>query len=198
MKNLLLIISLFLTVNSFAQTDLVTYAGNSGKETFYDVVQITDGTFLVCGYADDLNWIDAGVQRIQLNYPGTIPYSLGSNRYGFMLHLSSDLQTILQVVHFPQGSVEDIRFIKTNTLPYTATGDLYISANTKDTDANNGGCIISKLDNNFVNGLPTALEWLAVIWAKSGPKDYHPWDITNDGRVYYISGEAYGYDWSAV
>ena len=198
MKKLLLLLSLSFTLQSFAQMNIVSYAGNNGKETFYDVMQITDGTFLICGYADDLNWIDAGVQRIQLNYPGIIPNSLGSNRYGFILHLSSDLQTILQVVHFPQGVVEDIRFIKTNTLPYTATGDLYISANTADSDANNGGYIIGKLDNNFVNGLPTALEWLEVVWAKSGPKDYHPWDVTNDGRVFYISGEAYGYDWSAV
>lgn len=198
MKKLLLLLSLSFTLQSFAQMNIVSYAGNNGKETFYDVMQITDGTFLICGYADDLNWIDAGVQRIQLNYPGIIPNSLGSNRYGFILHLSSDLQTILQVVHFPQGVVEDIRFIKTNTLPYTATGDLYISANTADSDANNGGYIIGKLDNNFVNGLPTALEWLEVVWAKSGPKDYHPWDVTNDGRVFYISGEAFGYDWSAV
>lgn len=198
MKKLLLLLSLSFTLQSFAQMNIVSYAGNNGKETFYDVMQITDGTFLICGYADDLNWIDAVVQRIQLNYPGIIPNSLGSNRYGFILHLSSDLQTILQVVHFPQGVVEDIRFIKTNTLPYTATGDLYISANTADSDANNGGYIIGKLDNNFVNGLPTALEWLEVVWAKSGPKDYHPWDVTNDGRVFYISGEAFGYDWSAV
>ena len=198
MKKLLLLLSLSFTLQSFAQMNIVSYAGSNGKETFYDVMQITDGTFLICGYADDLNWIDAGVQRIQLNYPGIIPNSLGSNRYGFILHLSSDLQTILQVVHFPQGVVEDIRFIKTNTLPYTATGDLYISANTADSDANNGGYIIGKLDNNFVNGLPTALEWLEVVWAKSGPKDYHPWDVTNDGRVFYISGEAFGYDWSAV
>ncbi len=198
MKKLLLLLSLSFTLQSFAQMNIVSYAGSNGKETFYDVMQITDRTFLICGYADDLNWIDAGVQRIQLNYPGIIPNSLGSNRYGFILHLSSDLQTILQVVHFPQGVVEDIRFIKTNTLPYTATGDLYISANTADSDANNGGYIIGKLDNNFVNGLPTALEWLEVVWAKSGPKDYHPWDVTNDGRVFYISGEAFGYDWSAV
>lgn len=198
MKKLLLLFFLLFALRSSAQTDIVTYAGNNGKETFYDVTQITDGSFLVCGYADDLNWINAGVQRIQLNYPGTIPNSLGSNRYGFILHLSSDLQSILQVVHFPQGVVEDIRFIKTNTLPYTATGDLYISANTADTDANNGGYIIGKLDKNFLNGLPSALEWIEVVWAKSGPKDYHPWDVTNDGRVFYISGEAYGYDWSAV
>ena len=199
MKNIFFLIFLFSTFYSAnAQSNIVTYAGSSGKETFYDVLQITDGTFLVCGYADDLNWIDGGVQQVQLTYTGSIPNSLGTNRYGFLLHLSSDLQTILQVVHFPQGAVEDIRFIKTNSIPYSPTGELYISCNTSDTDPNNGGYIIAKLDNNFINGVPSALEWFNVVWAKSGPKDYHPWDVTSDGKVYYISGEAYGYDWSAI
>lgn len=199
MRQLTIFISLIFTAGLVkAQTNMVTYAGNTGKETFYDVMQITDGTFLVCGYADNLNWIDGNVPQIQLNYTGTIPNALGSNRYGMMLHLSSDLQTILQVVYFPQGTVEDIRFIKTNTQPYTPTGDLYISCNTADSDANNGGYIIAKLDYNFINGIPSSLAWFNVVWAKAGPKDYHPWDVTNDGRVFYISGEAYGYDWSAI
>jgi len=193
--NLLFIL---VALNVGAQTNIVTYAGNGGKETFYDVMQVTDGTFLVCGYADDLNWINPGIPSIQLSYSGTIPNSLGTNRYGFILHLSSDMQDILQVVHFPQGAVEDIRFMKTNAQPYTPTGDFYISCNTADSDANNGGYIIAKLDNNFVNGVPTMLEWFATVWAKSGPKDYHPWDVTSNGKVYYISGEAYGYDWSAI
>lgn len=181
-----------------AQTNIVAYAGNSGKETFYDVMQLTDGTFLVTGYADNLNWIDAAVPKTQLTYPGAIPNGLGSNRYGFILRLSSDLQIILQVVHFPQGAVEDIRYLKTNTLPYSSTGDIYISANTADTDNNNGGYIIAKLNNNFVNGVPSACSWVHVVWAKSYAKNSHPWDVTNDGRVFYISGEAHAYDWSAV
>lgn len=181
-----------------AQTNLVTYAGNAGKETFYDVTQITDGTFLVCGYATDLNWIDSSVPKYQLSYLGSIPNSLGTNKYGFILHMSSDLKTMLEVIHFPQGAVEDIRFMKTNTLPYQPTGELYISCNTADSDANDGGYILAKLDHNFINGTPTALSWFTPVWAKSGPKDYHPWDVTNDGRIYYISGEAHGYDWSAV
>ena len=37
-----------------------------------------------------------------------------------------------------------------------------------------------------------------MVWAKSIAKEAHPWDVTNDGKVYYIGGEAYGYDWSAV
>ncbi len=199
MKKTTIAILLFLTVNFvYAQTNLVTYAGGTGKETFYDVMQITDGTFLVCGYAENLNWISSEVPQTQLTFPGTIPNSLGTNRYGFILQLSTDLQSILQVVHFPQGAVEDIRFMKTNTQPYTPTGDLYISCNTSDTDPNNGGYIIAKLDNNFVNGVPTSLSWFHAVWAKSAPKDYHPWDVTSDGKVFYISGESYAYDWSAI
>lgn len=184
--------------NVQSQTNIVTYAGNTGKETFYDVLQITDGTFVVSGYSDNLDWIDNAVPKIELAYSGAIPNALGSNRYGFLLHLSADLQTIIRVVHFPKGAVEDIRFIKTNTQPYTATGDLYISCNTADIDDNDGGYIIAKLDHNFIDGIPASLTWHTVIWAKSGPKDFHPWDVTNDGRVYFISGESHAYDWSAV
>lgn len=159
---------------------------------------ITDGTFLVCGYADNLDWINNSVPKIQLTNTSGINNALGTNRYGIILHLSADMQQILRVVHFPQGAVEDVRFIKTNTLPYSPTGDLFISCNTADTDPNNGGYIIAKLNNNFVSGIPSSLTWKQTVWAKSGPKDYHPWDVTNNGQVYYISGEAHGYDWSAV
>lgn len=196
-KKILPFLFVAFTHNLFSQSNIVTYAGSSGKETFYDVMQITDGTFLVTGYAEDLSWT-GGATQVQLTYTASIPNTLGTNRYGFILHLSSDLQTILQVIHFPQGAVEDIRFIKTNSLPYTPTGDLYISCNTADIDNNNGGYIIAKLNHNFINGIPSSLDWVQVVWAKAGPKDYHPWDVTSDGRVYYISGEAHGYDWSAM
>jgi hypothetical protein len=183
---------------SNAQYNCVTYAGNASRETFYDVTQLSDGSFIIGGYCENLNWISASVPRTQLSWTGNIPNAQGTNRYGFLMQLSADLQNILHVVHFPQGAVEDIRFIKTNTQPYSTTGDLYISCNTSDSDNNNGGYIIAKLNNNFVEGIPTALSWLNVVWAKSGPKDYHPWDVTNDGKVFYISGEAHGYDWSAM
>ena len=186
-----------ITSTVFSQNNVVTYAGASGQETFYDVMQITDGTFLVTGYADDLSWAHSA-PLTQLSYTATIPNALGTNCYGFILQLSSDLQTILNVVHFPKGAVEDIRFIKTNAQPYNPTGDLYISCNTADNNANNGGYIIAKLDHNFINGIPSSLDWVQVVWAKSGPKDYHPWDVTSDGRVYYIGGEAHAYDWSAM
>jgi len=198
MKKLILLFTTTLfSIALFAQTNIVTYAGGAGKETFYDVMQITDGSFLVVGYADNLTWTGSA-PKTQLTYTTTIPNSLGTNKYGFILHLSNDLQTILQVVHFPQGAVEDIRFIKTNSKPYSATGDLFISCNTSDSDANNGGYVIAKLNNNFINGIPSSLSWVNVVWAKSIAKEAHPWDVTNDGKVYFLGGEAYGYDWSAV
>lgn len=181
-----------------SQHNIVTYAGNAGKETFYDVTQITDGTFLICGYADNLDWIPANVPFTELQYDGIIPNSQGSNRFGFILHISGDLQTIKNVVHFPKGGVEDIRFIRTNSLPYEAVGDLYISCTTSDTRANGGGYLLAKLNGNFIIGIPDALVWHHAVWAGSGPKDYHPWDLTSDGKVFYISGESFGYDWSAI
>lgn len=198
MRKIILVLLCFLPCLAFTQSNMVTYAGNGGKETFYDILEISDGTFLVCGYADNLNWINTSVPKTQLSYTGNIPNAQGSNRYGFILHLASDLKSILQVVHFQQGAVEDIRFMKTNTLPYRSTGDLYISCNTADSDANNGGYIIAKLNNNFVDGIPNALTWFNVVWAKSYAKTYHPWDVTSKGNVYYVSGEAHGYDWSAM
>ena len=196
-KNIFILGIILFSFSAFSQTNVVTYAGNGGKECFYDAMEITDGTFLVVGYAENLNWVGSA-PKTELTNAGTIPNSLGTNRFGFILHLSNDLQTILQVVHFPQGAVEDIRFIKTNSQPYSPTGDLYISCNTSDTDLNKGGYIIAKLNHNFINGIPSSLSWVHVVWAKTIAKGAHPWDVTNNGKVYFINGEAHGYDLSAI
>jgi hypothetical protein len=199
-KSLLLTFICFILINtvSIAQNNLVTYAGNEGKETFYDILQLSDGTFIVTGYSDNLNWINNNVPIYELSFSGNIPNALGTNKYGILMHFSNNFNSLLEVVHFPQGAVEDIRFIKTNSAPYCETEDLYISCNTSDTDNNNGGYLLAKLNKNFINGIPSSLIWSTNVWAKSGPKDYHPWDVSSDGRIYYISGEAYGYDWSAI
>jgi hypothetical protein len=73
---------------------MVTYAGSVGKDGFYDVTQLSDGTFLVSGYAESLSWIDATIPRFELTYSGTIPNSLGTNRFGYLLHFSSDFQNL--------------------------------------------------------------------------------------------------------
>ncbi len=189
---------LVLSANIFSQSNIVSYAGNAGKETFYDVLQLSDGTFLVSGYADNLEWIPATISKTQLTYTGVIPNVGGSNRYGFLMQLSSNLQTILKVVHFPQGVVEDIRFIKTNSQPFTTTGDLFISCNTMVSQANNGGYLLAKLNGNFITNSPTALSWNFAVWADGETKLAHPWDVTSLGEVYYVTGFAHRPDWSAI
>ena len=47
---------IFISLPAYTQSNIVTYAGGVGNETFYDVIQLTDGTFLVTGYAEDLEF----------------------------------------------------------------------------------------------------------------------------------------------
>lgn len=198
MKQALFFLLLISGILLRAQSNLVTYAGNAGQETFYDVMALSDGTLLVSGYADNLDWLPSDVAVQTLSYNGSIPNGLGGDRFGILLHLNATADAILHAVAFPQGAVEDIRYIKTNGLPYATTQDIYISCTTADTENNNGGYIIAKLNGNFVDNIPSALEWHTVVWAASYAQLMHPWDVTSDGRVYYVTGEAHGYDWSAM
>ena len=198
MKLIFILLGLSVCGIAMGQSNLATYMGNGGKETLYDVFQLSDGTVLATGYADNLNWLPADISIQYLDYSGSIPNSLGSNRYGVIVHLSANVEEILHVVAFPQGTVEDVRYIKTNGMPYQQTQDLYISCTTADTENNNGGYIIAKLNGNFIDQVPTALDWHNVVWAASYAQLMHPWDVTSDGKVYYVSGEAHGYDWSAM
>jgi len=70
MKNLLVLIVLVLVFVDTKAQNVLMYAGNSGKEVFYDVVQLSDGTFLIAGRADNLDWISVGVPRIVLSSAG--------------------------------------------------------------------------------------------------------------------------------
>ncbi len=195
----LLTVFLFTTVFAAAQpvSNIVTYAGNGGREGFEDVIQLSNGTFLVSGYAENLSWIPTAVPRIQLSGTG-INNGAGTNVYGILLQLDNTLQNILQVLHFPQGKVESVDFIKTTGQPGQPADAIYISATTNDTKANNGGYIIAKLNNNFINGVPTNIEWAFPVWAEGSIKESHPWDVGNDGKVIYITGQSHAADWACV
>ncbi|TAE30180.1 MAG: hypothetical protein EAZ91_10640 [Cytophagales bacterium] len=190
-------IGLFLSliIRPLSAQHTVTYAGGTGREAFYDAFQLSNGNFLVTGFAESLGWIPVNVPRQQIS-PLNVTNGLGTNKIGFILHLSTDMQTILNVVHFAPNAVEDIRFIKATNLPGQPTGDLFISGNTSGTKANNGGYFIGKLNNNFVNGIPTGMNWAVALWAEGYPKTYHPWDVGSDGKVVYIYGQSHAYDWA--
>ena len=108
----LLVFSLQLPALLEAQNLLVTYAGNGGNESFNDVIQLSNGHFIVAGAADNLDWISTGVPKIVLSNPGIVN-NQGTGKVAFLAELSSDLQGILAVYHLPAGAAEDFRFIKT-------------------------------------------------------------------------------------
>ena len=174
-----------------AQQHVVTYAGNSGREAFFTVSRLSDGTFLVGGVADDLAWIDASVPRTVLPTVG-ISNPGGTGRTAFILRLSADLQTPLDVLHLPAGAAEDIRFIKQSNLPNAPTDDVVISGNTT------GGYFLGRLNGNWVDAAPTGFDWVRTLEASGYIKENHPWDVGGDGRVVYISGETHGFDWCAM
>ena len=199
MKFYLLLASfLCLTTLSRSQQNMVTYAGDAGKECFYDIAGLSNGNYLVSGYADDLDWIAEGVPVVTLGGTSAIHNALGTDRYAFLILFNHGLTEMLGVFTLPSGAAEDIRFIKLTNQIGETTGDIFISGNTSDTYDEDGGYFLAKLDHNFVDALPTALLWTRNVWAESGPKDYHPWDVTSEGEVYYVSGHSHDYNWSAM
>ncbi|MEM9921424.1 MAG: T9SS type A sorting domain-containing protein [Bacteroidota bacterium] len=199
MKKSIFLVLFFLLNSLFfvSAQDRLFYAGNTGNEVFHDVVQLSDGTIILSGAADDLNWLPPTVNKVNLGTK-TIANKQGTNKYAFILHTDQQLENILNVVYISAGGAEDIRFIKTTNEARKTTGDMYISGNTNDNDE--GGYFIGKLNNNFVNGIPTGFEWTHNAKCTDGdyPKLYHPWDVDAQGRVYFVRGDSHDWNWSAM
>ena len=188
---------IFLLILSFvsisAQNQMVTYAGGSESETFNDVLQLSNGNFIVVGVADNLNWIASGIPVITFTNPG-INNPTSTSKIPFLLEFNSTFQNIIKVYRLPVGAAEDFRFIKTSNISGALTGSVFVSGNTSQ------GYFIGKLDGNFVNANPTGFAWVKNINATAGgyAKDNQPWDVGSDGKVVYVMGESHGYNWSAV
>ena len=189
-----ILMCMLLQPSAFAQSSMLSYLGNSGKEGFYDVHELNDGTVVVGGYCENLQWVNSNIPITELTITEEIPNAQGSNRHGILLHFSARFTSLLHVVAFPMGVVEDVRFVKSNG----TAGNLWVSCTTRDSENNDGGYVLAKLNNDFVSGIPTALEWARPVWAEGWIQEAQPWDVDGVGRLYYVSGQAHDYDWSAV
>lgn len=180
-------------VTSSGQNQMLTYAGGSGSETFNDVLQLSNGNFIVVGVADNLNWIANGIPVVTLTSP-SITNPTSTSKIPFVLEFNSSFQNILKVYHLPIGVAEDFRFIKSTNLSGALTGAVFLSGSTSQ------GYFIGKLNDNFVNASPTGFSWVKNVNATAGgyAKDNQPWDVGSDGKVVYVMGESHGYNWSAV
>jgi len=191
--------SILLSTTLLFSADMVTYAGGGGRERVNCGLVLSDGTVLVGGQAQDLDWLPAGVTKTQISADTINSASAGN--IGFILHLSADLATILRAVHFPAGTVRDVRRIRTASIPGQPTGDLYISGS-RDNATSHNGYYIAKLDANFVTAPPTALAWSYDVNCRdAGDPDHkviQPWDVGGDGSVVFATSQAYGYDWASI
>jgi hypothetical protein len=166
-----------------ARTDpLVTYAGNASIEELHDGLELADGSVLVAGSAENLDWISAPkIALPALSLPNRV-----TGRTAFVLQLAPDLQSVLGVWHLPAGQVQNIRWIKTSAKPgSTIAGAIYLSGAC---DATSGDYFIARLNGDFITSTPTGFEWLRMARASSAAGDnlgLQTWDVGGDGRVVF-------------
>ncbi len=162
---------------------VVTLAGSTGTEEFKDVMELSDGTLLVAGSAENLDWVSAPKTQLP---PLSIP-NRGTGRTAFLMRISGDTRSVLGVWHLPAGQAYDFRWIKGTHKPGAPTGDLYLSGAC---DATSGEYFIARLDANFIAATPTGFSWVRLAKASGAYGDnfgMQAWDVGGDGRVAYVN-----------
>lgn len=178
-----------------AQANRVFYVGGSGADRFNDVHRLSDGSLLIAGQSTDLSWIGAAVPQRTLATTGID--SAATGQIGFILHVSADLSSLLQVVRFPTGSVRDVFKIRSSEVPGQNTSAIFISGS-RDGASGEDGYFLARLDQNFLNAPPSALTWTVNVRAAASVKERQPWDVGGDGKVVYALGREFDPNWAAI
>ena len=201
----------FCSMQAFAQSpsNMITYAGY-GINSLHGHMMLSDSTWLVGGEASDLTLIPSTVNVVTLDTAGFDLRASANTNTAVVLHISKDMQTLVNVVAFPANTVGGILKIRTTTAPGQPTGMLYISGDRDDGSNSRPGYYIARLNNNFVNGVPTTLASYIDVNARStnsGKHDFdgpswhrvkQPWDVDSKGTVYYATGRDFAFDWSQI
>ncbi len=208
----ILIVSAFFTfligLNLHA-TDILTYVNTQHDIKLLDMFALSDSSMLVTGETTgDLDW--TGMEPAVLDISETNFFQdekeslsldmLGSDDSdGFIIHLSSDLTNIISVVKFPDGMVENIQKVRTSNVPGETTAEMFISGKARSSsDTTVKGYFIAKLNDNFIDQIPSVCEWFRFVEApnvnnfnqcfnltESQHRQRQPWDVDAHGRVVY-------------
>lgn len=194
MTRTLCALALILICTIAGASNRVFYAGGAGKERFNDVHYLSDGTALIAGQAENLNWLAQDIPRINLSANGID--SAATGQVGFLLHTDGDFSRVLRVLSFPAGTVRDVFKIRSTEVPGQTTGDLFISGS-RDGGSTNG-YFLAKLNANFVSAIPSATSYVFNAEAAGDHKERQPWDVGGDGKVVFAIGQGFATDWAAI
>ena len=205
------ILFIFLIGFNLHATDILTYINAQEEVKLLDMIELSDSSMLVTGETTgNLDWI--GTEPAVLDVSETnffqekqsSPMSLdmlGSDDLdGFIIHISSDFTSIISVVKFPDGMVENIQKVRTTNVPGEATAEMFISGKARSaSDTSVKGYFIAKLNANFVDQTPSVCEWFRFVDApnvdnfsqcfnltESQHRQKQPWDVDANGRVVYV------------
>lgn len=198
LKLILLSVIVVAALSSVTAKDVLTYVGQNGAVKLQGVSSLSDGSVLVAGGADSLNWLPKETKVKTL--AGATIESGKSGQTAFILHLSESLDRILNVVALPSDAAADFRHIKTSSAPGQKTAGLWVSGKrVEDKDRNvKPGYFLGKLDGNFVDTVPSKFEWLLNVRAEGDMQDSQPFDVGSDGKAVYAQGTPHGYDWLSI
>ncbi len=181
----------------------------ASKLRLNQMLMLSDSTILVGGESNTLNWIPAGITPTIFDTAAT---GLVARRPGFafLIRFQKNFSQILNVVRFPGNTATNVYRIRTTSAPGQPTGDIYISGEREGFSGLSGGYFIARLNNNFVNGVPTGFRWVNNIRVgevssgktdfdgKSWHKSRQPWDVDNLGRVTYAEREEFSFNFSNI
>ena len=184
-----LILTLTSTV-SLSAADTVFMAGNAGKVRFTCVFPLSDGSLIVGGAADDLDWLPASSRDVLVatGVPAADISDPRQKHRAFLLHLSGDGRDVRHIWTLPTDVGGTITAIKTDSVPGATTGNLYISGLwTNTTNDTKSHAWIGKLNANGLSAVPTAMSWVWKDIANGGGAGdlLPPWDVGGDGKVVF-------------
>jgi hypothetical protein len=181
-----------------AAEDTVFYVGSGANTVLQDALALPDGTVLVGGGSDSLDWLPKATPRVELP-ADAVEGKVGGQRVAFVLHLSADLQQVLHVAAFPPGTAQEVRRLALSGVPGSGKiGDLFLSITTDDNRNPDSGYAIVALNGNFVDGVPHGVRWIHNVWAGKQTQALQPWDVGSDGKVVYARGVEYANDWVSI
>lgn len=148
-----------------------------------DSIALDDGSFIVVGQADNLDW----ATNVRMLDGQAIQGQPGGETYAVILHFSADLQSLLDVRSLPAGA--STGFVRA----VARGGSLYISGTTLANKDAGTGAFIARMS---VEG--ESFDWVNNYWVAGDQQSHQPWDVAGDGTVTYAVGEGFAYDWVAL